>query len=303
MVVGVDGSPSSFRALAWAVDEAVLRGRPLHLLHGTDTGRSTETLTVGAPVAWYDPQWPVREGLRRVRERAPRLTVTASEAGRTPVPALRRASHGALLVVVGTSGHSAAGALLLGSTAAAVAASAHCPVVVVAHSPAADAPDRVLVGLDGSGTAAAALEVAARWAQAHRSSLLVVHAWPGGAPTQGGSGVADDVDDIRGAARHREERRVAGWVRDLRARRPGLVVTVRVVPGEPAATLVELSTQARVVVMGSRGRGRLRGLVLGSVSEQVLHHAHCPVVVVGPGAALLRDERSGTDAARATSGT
>jgi nucleotide-binding universal stress UspA family protein len=73
--------------------------------------------------------------------------------------------------------------------------------------------------------------------------------------------------------------RLAGWCEKY----PDVPVRRLVVRDRPARALVGESGRAQLVVVGSRGRGGLRGMVLGSVSQALLHHAHCPVAVVRPG--------------------
>jgi len=72
--------------------------------------------------------------------------------------------------------------------------------------------------------------------------------------------------------------RLAGWSEKY----PDVEVRRRVVRDRPAAELVDLSRTARLVVVGSRGRGGVRGLLLGSVGHALIHHAHCPVLVARP---------------------
>jgi nucleotide-binding universal stress UspA family protein len=76
--------------------------------------------------------------------------------------------------------------------------------------------------------------------------------------------------------------RLRGDAEGLVAGHPGLTVEYRVALGGPAKTLIDVSRQSRMLVVGSRGRGGLAGMLLGSVSEQCVRHAECPVLVVPP---------------------
>ncbi len=136
----------------------------------------------------------------------------------------------------------------------------------------------IVVGVDGSEDAHRALEWALKEAAAHRAPLtvLAIHevaasAWTGSAITFG----EDEplVDKTRKAA----EEAVSKAVAQL-AEPP--VVTVKSASGVPAHALIDASRDADLVVVGSRGAGGFSRLLMGSVSTQVVHHAHCPVVVI-----------------------
>ncbi|WP_218600461.1 universal stress protein [Pseudonocardia oceani] len=141
----------------------------------------------------------------------------------------------------------------------------------------------VVVGFDASPAAAAALDLALDAAASRGVGLVVVHTTP--EPV-----VGPDADLLVAPAAARavldevEQRVVAGQVA---ARAAGRGVPVRTVAGTGRAAEVLLAEAARaqLVVVGSRGRGELAGLVLGSVSTLLVHHAGCPVAVVGPLAA------------------
>ncbi len=283
IVVGVDGSGAGGLALDWAAAEAGRARRPLHLLHAFEMDAVTVSPLVVAPMAWYDPQWSLTQAAERLAAIAPDLPTTSSQSNETPTQALVRASHDAALVVVGTRGHTAAGALVVGSTAARVAGHAVCPVVVVRVAPRPSAAPRVVVGLDGSPSATSALRFAARWASEHGCRLSVVHAWPGDITIDDVRAVESVRDEIREAVRRGQVELTEAMLQPARTAFPGLPVDVLVPAGGPGGALVDASEDATLVVVGSRGRGLFKGLVLGSVSEHVLHHAHCPVVVVPSG--------------------
>jgi nucleotide-binding universal stress UspA family protein len=139
----------------------------------------------------------------------------------------------------------------------------------------------VVVGVDGSPSSKRALAWAARQAAVTGSELLVVTTWEfptgnGWAPPwppefrpdlEAGTRLAHDVEEVLGGE-------------------PRSTVTKSVVEGHPAVVLTDLSRTASLVVVGSRGHGEFTGMLLGSVSEFLTTHAHCPVVVIrGHGAA------------------
>ena len=142
----------------------------------------------------------------------------------------------------------------------------------------------IVVGVDGSHPAAAALALAANEAALHGARLRIVVVWqlPVSAYAGGGGIVFDDrtVDTLRAAAQSVADDAVAR----VAQRDPSLDCEVEVLEGQPAEELLRRSTEADLIVVGSRGLGGFKRLVLGSVSDQVVHHATCPVLVVHSGA-------------------
>src|SRR5947207_15935447 len=136
----------------------------------------------------------------------------------------------------------------------------------------------IVVGVDGSAPARAALHWAAAEAARHERSLRIVCAyqwpWPGAPMVPAGDGLADP--DLHRRARERVDEAVA----DARRTAPGVAVDGEAVPGGAAVVPVGASRGAAMTVVGSRGRGGFAGLLLGSVSAQVVAHAAGPVVVV-----------------------
>jgi nucleotide-binding universal stress UspA family protein len=138
--------------------------------------------------------------------------------------------------------------------------------------------DKIVVGVDGSEDARRALEWATSEARVHHAQLVVVHAWhvPAdvyGAPFAAG---AADADAFRVTAE--ETLRDAVAAVDV----SGLdsPPEQRLVAAPAAQALLDASKDAALLVVGSRGRGGFRGLLLGSVSQQVSHHGSCPVVIL-----------------------
>jgi nucleotide-binding universal stress UspA family protein len=139
----------------------------------------------------------------------------------------------------------------------------------------------IVVGVDSSEGAKAALRFAIDEATLRRATLRVVHAWRFGyigvSGIQGSAPVAGaDLSDLR----RRAEVALDGVLHDVGRAANGVVVERRVVEGAPATVLVDESRQADLLVVGSRGHGGFTGLLLGSVSQQCAHHAKCPVVIV-----------------------
>jgi nucleotide-binding universal stress UspA family protein len=217
---------------------------------------------------------------RAVADVAPGLEVEQVAVQGFPVPALQAASTAAGLLVLGGRGSGGFAGLTTGSVAEHLVVSADCPVVAVQESaPGRTAPrdEPILLGVDGSpveeGAIAFAFDAAARW----RVPLVAVHAWSDMMldPLLEAALNLEAVDEQEILAE-----RLAGWAEKY----PDVLVRRHVVRDRPARALVAASVGAQMVVVGSRGRGGLVGLLLGSVSRAVLHHAHCPVAVVRPAA-------------------
>jgi nucleotide-binding universal stress UspA family protein len=162
-----------------------------------------------------------------------------------------------------------------------VATHAHCPVVAVPRTPV-DAPARhgVVVGVDGSELSEAAIEFAFQMASETRENLTALHAWYDPAPTGDGLMMPLVYDPV---LVEKEEELVlaesmAGWSEKY----PDVEVEHKVVQGHPGHALVTVAATATLLVVGSRGRGALTSLLLGSVSHGVLHHASGPVAIVHP---------------------
>jgi nucleotide-binding universal stress UspA family protein len=138
----------------------------------------------------------------------------------------------------------------------------------------------VVVGVDGSDPARAALEFAAAEAALRQARLRVVCAWEV-PPAVYASGYAPGLDesawdDLRAGAEN-VARQAAEIAQKLQ---PGIECDAHAAAGQPAELLIDESRRADLVVVGNRGRGGFASLLLGSVSQQVVHHAACPVTVV-----------------------
>ena len=135
----------------------------------------------------------------------------------------------------------------------------------------------IAVGIDGSPPSKKALRWAARQAELTGATLRVVTTWM--VPTTLGwtPQFPDDFDPAADAATVQREE-----VAQVLGPEPGIPIEFTVVGGNPAATMIEMSNDVDLVVLGNRGHGGFAGLLIGSVSENVVTHAHCPVVVIRP---------------------
>lgn len=284
IIVGMDQSDSAAAALRWAVREGGHRGWPVmamlawgHLDHHF-TGSVTDDVAKA-----YDDQIArhvlasaVTNALGTFAAAAVETTVVQA----TPAEALVGASAEAALLVVGARGLGGFKSLLLGSVGNECVHRAECPVVVVraeANQLPHD-PQRIVVGIDGTDAAHAALEWALRAARARGTAteVEVVHAWRSATLPTPVAPVVMDWTAFEEAAHQTLDSVVdATDCGDVVVRRS-------LVFGAPAQAILEAADQADLVVVSSRGRSTVKGMLLGSVSQQVIHHALCPVVVVPP---------------------
>jgi nucleotide-binding universal stress UspA family protein len=299
VVVGVDGSPQAIHALDWAATEASLRDAPLVVVqaYSPDYPGVRSVGLVGPPPpqptnALHEvAQEGCAQSAQRAREAHPALVVTERCVAEDPAHALVDASSTADLVVMGARGLGKVRGLLMGSVSSHVTSRSHCPVVVVREAPReSTAEPRVVVGVDGSEDSTAAVRFAFEAAARRGAGLTVVHTWD------------VDVDSTSAAltwvvdsqeADEQERTVVAETLAGYAAEFPTVDVRRHVVRGHPVAELVRQSEDADLLVVGTRGRGAVKGLVLGSVSHSVLHDARCPVAVVGSSHQTSAD-RSGT---------
>lgn len=281
ILVGVDGSEQSLAAVDLAVREARLRGRPLRVVHafvwrelGVYVGPSPEGPPDGGLAA--DADRLLARALARARASAGGdLAVTGEVIDGPVVPVLLDEAHRAELVVLGNRGLGGFTGLLVGSVAVQIAAHAPGPVLVARGTLRQDGP--VVVGVDPDASQLA-VEFGFEEAAARGAELVAIHVWSGRLPPEDETELPliYDATDVQRNQAHR----VAEFIAGARERYPGVTVRPLVRPGRAARVLVEASETAQLVVVGARGRGGFTGLLLGSVSQEVLHHANCPVAIV-----------------------
>lgn len=280
VVVGVDGSSESRLALAWAVEEATRRKRTLHLLCAWYSDYAAETTAPMVPSIEDDCRSILDAAAEDARTLSPGIQVRTATVHAQAASALIAASRHTDTVVVGSRGRGAVKEAIAGSTSMQLAAYASCPVVVVREtSPRAELTQRVVVGVDGSDLSAEAAGYAFEEAAQRGCGLTVLHAWdPTVYSSLAMSVLVETWTDLEVEQEVITSAAVAGWTQKF----PDVDVRTHVIQGRPADILVDASVGAELVVVGSRGRGGFKGLLLGSVSRTVLHRAHCPVAVVPP---------------------
>jgi nucleotide-binding universal stress UspA family protein len=281
VVVGIDGSEQALAAVRAAATEAYYRNEPLHIVHAFIW--PSLHVDVG-PVASDLPDTGLRhhaedlleEATAEAEKVAPQVPVTTVLIDGAATPVLLEESHRATLLMLGDRGLGGVSGLIIGSVAVHAAAHARCPVLVVRGAEPTAGP--VVVGVDGSEASKLAVGFAFEESAYRRAELVPVLAWNdstlvGAREWQAPGHLAAVIEQ---AARRTLSESLAGW----QERYPDVVVRPELVRGRPRHALVERSKTAQLVVLGARGRDTFKGLLLGSVSQTLLHHSACPVAVV-----------------------
>ena len=276
VLAGYDGSDGAVRALRWAVEEARLRRRPLIVCHAW---------------RWPYPEKPADEdvlrtvrlmgenvlerGVSRVHSQAPGLTVHSRLVTGAPTACLLNEAREAEVIVLGSHGSGGFPGLAAGSAALQVPAHAPCPVVIV--HPFEIIRPRVVVGVDGSPSADAALGFGFEQAALRGWELQAVYGcWELPATADAYRSSRPDMEALKRTAGARLERAVSLW----REKYPHVPAWTRLRLEEPRQALLSAAEQAGLLVVGDRGGGGLPGMRLGAVTEAMLRQASCPVAVV-----------------------
>ncbi|MFF3323977.1 universal stress protein [Streptomyces sp. NPDC002889] len=277
IVFGVDAIEPAEAAVAWAADEAARRGVPLRLVHavlpvahhvrGVEESAHHKALRLLGDEA-------LDKTTVRAHERQPGIEVTTLIADGTPAQVLVRQSAHARLVVLGSRRLGRlAGALSAYSATQPVSALARCPVVVVPEAErTVEQPPCLVVGVDGSRGADAALDHALEASAVRGASVRAVWVWQ--PPLLG---FADEGTALELCHRQLHEA-TAGRLGSYR----DVPLSHAVLPGHPVEALAEAAEHALAVVVGRRGREGFTGMRLGSVPHGLLHRAVCPVITVPP---------------------
>ncbi|GAA3748091.1 universal stress protein [Salinactinospora qingdaonensis] len=294
IVVGVDGSTRSRAALEWAARACADRGLGLVILHALSI--PVVAVPFGEPLR--PPPSPevadrcqrlLQEDADHVAQLYPDLPVRTEVSALDPSYALLAAGRTAAMVVVGSRGLGAFASAFLGTVSIRVSAHASCPVAVVPDPATAeegetkerDGRGRIVVGLDGSHGAKAALRFALGEAARTGAEVVAVHAWLVPVLFDGAAFAASPYTADREFFATHADKHVRTLVDEVRSEQAkDIPIHVEVVEDHAAHALLSAGEDADLIVVGSRGRGGFTGLLLGSVSQAVLHHAPTPVVVV-----------------------
>jgi nucleotide-binding universal stress UspA family protein len=298
IVVGVDGSEQSAAALRWAVREARLRDAELTAVlmwdlfnqrHADGSQRFDPAYDSAAADAALEAAIVSAIG-EEAAAGVKRLPVCD-----VPAHGLIEAAKGADLLVVGARGLGGFRGLLLGSVSQQVLHHAPGAVAIVrppkaggkgteeaeAAGPATDGGERIVVGVDGSDPSNAALRWALTEGRLRGATVEAVHSWE--VPVVFGPVAGSfpyDTEAIEKSGRELLDRVVDAAVADLGS--PEVTVERTLVAGGAAMNLLDAAKQADLVIIGRRGLGGFKRLMLGSVSESVARHSPCPVVILPP---------------------
>jgi nucleotide-binding universal stress UspA family protein len=280
IVVGLDDSASSMRALEWAAEQAVADHRELTLVH---------TVSVVTP-AYLDAAQvdhrKAREALRaqaeavlaaarkHVARTAPQLVVHEVFSFEDPREQLLELSRHAVLVVVGSRGRGMVRSLLLGSVGVALVRHSSCPVVI--HRPGNPGTVRngIVVGADGSEESQSVLEFAYRQAAVRDLPLTVLHCYASARVAMGYI-VDDPAADLES-----EKLLLAESMAGLAEKHPDVRARTQLAGSLPQDELVRMGERMNLVVVGAHQSGAVKRMLFGSVSIAVTEHATCPVAVV-----------------------
>jgi nucleotide-binding universal stress UspA family protein len=248
VVVGIDGSPAADIAVKWAAVEATSLHSTLRMLHA-----------VAAHEAASNAGEVVYRAVQLARGLAPGIEIDTHIDKGTPSTVLVKASGDAEVVVIGSRGLGLMAGALVGATGLDLAANARCPIVVVRPDLAELDGVRVVIGYDGSPAGDTALDYGIEYARRHNLAVRVVAAQPTGTELH-----RITEDQLREAVHKRD----------------GHDAELIQITGHPAEHILRLSSDAGLIVLGARGRGGFAGMLIGSVSQTVLHHADCPVTII-----------------------
>ena len=282
IVVGVDGSESSNRALAWATDQAIAERRSVTLAH------AIHWVTPAYTDAAIDNPIVARTSLRAgggkileaarntIQAKAPDLEIHEVLEFLDPRAMLLELSKDAEMVVLGSRGRGQIRSLLLGSVGVALVRHAHCPVVVHRPGIADTARNGIVVGLEASEECRAVLEFAYKEASMRDLPLTVLHCyWDVQAGTAAGGINYESLShpDEEAAA-------LAEAMAGMSEKYPDVRVTTQMARGLPYEVLAHLGERMNLIVVGAHQTSRVSQMMYGAVSVAVVERATCPVAVV-----------------------
>lgn len=288
VLLATDGSKEAERAAETAVRLVQQTGSELHVVH-----------ILALPIDTQDPSSFEPEVRRQLEKRAStrleelvgRIEASGGAVqgshlgvGRPDAEIIAQAEEmGAGLIVMGSRGFGRVRRALTGSVSDSVVRHAHCPVMVVRGEPAVF-PTRILLATDGSEEANLAASTAADLSRGTGSELHVVYVEPASYVFEMADWEASRADlpgELERASEELAESRLEGQVQKMGEAGAQITGTHPRV-GFPDAEIAGLAGKlgAGLIVMGSRGRGPLKRALMGSISDSVVRHASCPVLVV-----------------------
>ncbi|MGV8875638.1 MAG: universal stress protein [Rhodococcus sp. (in: high G+C Gram-positive bacteria)] len=281
ILVGIDGSNEADAAAQWAASYAAKVHAPVRLIHAVPEGDWYGSAAfVDGGALERDLRAIGRRQLARAAELihdvAPEVSVDTVTSDGTIASYVADAV--ADLVVLGSRKSSALRDLTLGSNTLRVVTHAHCPVLLVRRNSEGAQPARpIVVGVDGSEQSDRALVAALEFAHILDTPVVAVNYW--GFPAQPGLGTGFEGVDWASIRAH-EKHWLETHVDTMHKKYPEVKLTTISAQSSATRGLRAMSASASMLVVGCRGRGALTGTILGSVSQNLVHHADCSVLIV-----------------------
>lgn len=295
VLLAVDGSVNSALAARTAAGLSAKTGSELHVVHvaylvppnwGSEVSDLASRLyEESREEARQEAQRLLDEQVKKTEDAGRRVTKAYVKEGRPDEEIVQLAEEiGAGLVVLGSRGLGLLKRALMGSVSVSVVRHAHCPVLVVRGSgrESQDLPGRILLAVDGSREAKAAKETAAQISRAGGSELHVVFVLP---TEQYVPRLGPEIPEDWKGSFERGQQRARAWL-DQQAEQieaeGSTVAGTHLALGRPQQEIVRLGDEldADLIVLGSRGLGGVRRALMGSVSDSVVRHSRCSVLVV-----------------------
>lgn len=283
ILVGVDGSAESINAVRWAAGAAATEGAALKIVSAYTTTTSDYAPGLVIPQDVIDAirgevSKYVQSAAEVAREVDADIEISGSIVEGDAARVMIEFGEQAEMTVLGSRGLGGFKGLFLGSVSTSVAAHSKGRVAIIPpEAKLTEGP--VVVGVDDSKVSDPAVAEAYRQADLRNVELVAVHTWtPLDADALHGYGLtSDEIEEMSQQAVEAVAERMAGYGEDY----PDVKVKRVVLPEEPGKAILETAGDtASLIVMGSRGRGGFTGLLLGSRSQKVLHHAKVPVMIV-----------------------
>lgn len=290
IVVAVDGSPASNQAVRWAANCALKRGEPLRLVSTYSMPQFLYAEGMVPPQELYEElesetMEKINAAEKIVKDFSDAVEVSHQVEEGNPIDMLLDISEDCTMIVMGSRGLGGLSGMVMGSVSAAVVSHAKCPVVVVREESDVNQDTKygpVVVGVDGTGVAEKAIEMAFSEAKARGAKLRALHTWIDMQVQTSLAGLnasQTQWDDVEEDQKRLLKEHLAPFV----ARYPEVEVEEVITRERPVRALADAAVDAQLLVVGSHGRGGFRGMLLGSTSRALLQESPCPLMVVRPG--------------------
>lgn len=272
--MGIDGSNAAIHTALWAVDEAISRDIPLRLLAAVDPGDEHKPDANAAARRLASAEIAIRYAVTAIESTEKPVKIEVEITQGHPVSSLLRSSRSAAMVCVGAVGLRHFQPDKVGSTAAALATKAHCPVAIVRADDGPNHRDKqwIVVGADDTPDTGVLLEAAVEEARLRDAPLRAITCWR---PPSGDDRQDQTVTDGNRRVQADLQRRLARWTQ----RYPGLRVETEAVGGNILDYLKKNGHWIQLVVVSARA-GHHIGELIGPAGNAVLHDTHCSVLVV-----------------------